>query len=155
MRVAQMAARFFGFYRPYLRHDDAGDDLKTVADSVLHFAKQDVFLPKQLVLFSFQEASAGDVLDAEQDVCARALLVEYLAGVEKHRAMPDIRKVVLDFAALHHTAFGENFAEQGSKLRCVPFTVTKVVKQLALDVARVEGEGTIERAAARNAPTTH
>src|SRR5580704_4229342 len=150
MSIVQMPAGFFRRYRPHLRHDDTGDDLKTIADSVLNFTKQNVLLPKQFVLLAFQEPLAGDVLDTEQNIGARSLLVENLAGIQKHRPAPDVRKVVLDLAILHRATFGKDPSEQRSQPRRIPFAIAQFVEQLALRVPGIDRKGTIKRSARSN-----
>jgi hypothetical protein len=49
MRVMKMQARFLRGDGACLYHQDAGDNLKTIGDTVLHLLEQHVLLPEQLL----------------------------------------------------------------------------------------------------------
>ena len=86
VRIFQMQARVFRLHRARFHQNDAGDDLQAIGDAVLQFLEQNVLLPQQLVFLALQDTPRRDVLHAEQNSRAGAALVEYLPGIQAHRA---------------------------------------------------------------------
>ncbi len=76
-----------------------------------------------------------------------AFLVEHLAGVQAHRAWPDVRKLIFDLIVLHHAVLGYDLFQEQAKLRNVPVTIAQLVKQPAFGIFGSNLECPIERAA--------
>jgi len=69
----QMATGFFRLHCSCLQHDDAGDNLKTVGDTMFQLLQEHLFLTYQIILFVFEDAFVGNVLNAKQDCGVRTL----------------------------------------------------------------------------------
>ena len=52
MGFLQMTPRFLRFHGPQFHHNDAGDNLEAIGDTVLKFFKQYVLLPQEIILFA-------------------------------------------------------------------------------------------------------
>ena len=63
MGVAQMAASLLRLHGPGFEQKNAGDDLKTVGNAVLHLLQQHLLSLKQLVLFALSLAAARRLFD--------------------------------------------------------------------------------------------
>jgi hypothetical protein len=109
-------------------------------------------LLQQFILFALQDALRGDILDAEQDRDVGAALVENLASVQTHGAVPEAGEFVLDLIAFHHALLGDDFFQKHTKLRDVPLAIAQRIKRPALSVVRLDLECGIEGAAGGNHP---
>jgi hypothetical protein len=139
-----MKLRFLGLHHPCLHQKDAGDDLQAVGYAMLQFLEQHILVDQQLVFFTLQDALDGDILDAKQNGGVGTALVEHLAGVQEHGALPDVGKHMLDLVVLHHATLGHDFFQEQAKSGNVPLTVAQGVKRPALGVLGANLERRIE-----------
>jgi hypothetical protein len=65
-------------------------------------------------------------------------LVEYLAGVQEHRAASDVGKVMIDFVVFHFAALGYDFSQEQAKLWNIPCAVAQLEQQPALGFVAVD-----------------
>jgi CRP/FNR family transcriptional regulator, cyclic AMP receptor protein len=73
-------------------------------------------------------------------------LVEYLAGVQEHRAASDVGKVMIDFVVFHFAALGYDVSQEQAKLWNIPCAVAQLGQQPALGFVAVDLEREIEGA---------
>src|SRR5680860_197476 len=150
MRVLEVQPSLLGLHRPGLEQKNAGDDLKTVSDAVLHLLKQNFLLLKQLVLFAISLAAPRHVLYRQQDGGDRTIFVKHPAGIEQHHASANRRKFVLDLIGLYGAPFRNDVFEERPEARNVPLSIAQVEDQLAFRLAWRHREGPVERAARGN-----
>jgi hypothetical protein len=67
MSILQMASSFFRVDRSCFQHDDTGDDLQTVGDTMFQLLQKYLFLTYQIILFVLEDAFVSSVLNANQD----------------------------------------------------------------------------------------
>ena len=65
--ILEMETRLLRLHRPCLEQKNAGDDLKTVGNSVLHLLEQNFLCLKQIVLFTIGLATPSHVLDRQKN----------------------------------------------------------------------------------------
>src|SRR6476646_3715362 len=108
-----MVAGLLRLHGPGLEQKNAGDDLKTVCNAVLHLLEQHLLLLKQLVLFAIGLAAPRHVFDRQQDGGGRTILKKHSAGIEEHHASANGREFVLDLISLDGAALRDNVLEEG------------------------------------------
>ena len=79
--ILEVQARFLRLHSPGLEQKNAGDDLKTVGNAVLHLLKQNFLCLKQLVLFTISLAAQSYVLNGQKNGSGYG----ELEGIERHR----------------------------------------------------------------------
>ena len=84
-------------------------------------------MPYQIILFIFEDAFVGDVLNAKQDCGVCPLLIEDFASIQNHCTSAEAGKIVLDLVVFHHSLLGNDFSKQQTKLRNIPLTVSEVI----------------------------
>ena len=146
MRIAQMRAGLLGLHGPSLKKKNAGDDLQTVGNTVLHLLEQRLLLLQQFGRYPLRSAPLGDVLDRQESELLSISLVEHLACVQQHRASPDHGKVPLDFISLHRGMPGPDIFQKQSKLGDIPLSIAQPVNRPAVNVLTVQLERLIESA---------
>jgi hypothetical protein len=72
--IMQMASRLFWFDWLRLQHNDAGDYLETVGDTMFDFIEKHVLLSQHLFFVALQSALDGKILNAEQNILMRFLI---------------------------------------------------------------------------------
>ena len=100
MRVFQLQPRFLRLDGSRLDQQDTGDDLQAVGDAVLHLLQQHVLFPQQFLDLPLDRAPRSDVLECQQDRTVGPFLVEDLARVQQHDAVPDRWKLAIDLISL-------------------------------------------------------
>src|ERR1700730_8971273 len=122
MRVPQMLPGFLRGHGARLQHQDAGDDLKTVGDTVLQLPQQHVLLPEQLLrppqqffLLAFDGPPLGDLLASKKKGRAGVARVEHRAGVQEHDAAANRGKLMLDLERVHGGALRDDFLQKDAK----------------------------------------
>src|SRR5680860_519703 len=150
MRVLEVQPSLLGLHRPGLEQKNAGDDLKTVSDAVLHLLKQNFLLLKQLVLFAISLTAPRHVLYREKNGRDRTIFVKHPAGIEQHHASANRRKFVLDLIGLYGAPFRNDVFEERPEARYVPLSVTQVEDPPAFRLAWRHCESPVERAARGN-----
>ena len=135
---------------PGLEQKNAGDDLKTVGNAVLHLLQQNFLCLKQIVLFTIGLATPSHVLYRQKNGGGRTILVKHPAGIEQHHAPADRREFVLDLIGLDGAALRNDVFEERPEPGNVPLPVAQVENQLALRLAWRHRESPVERAARGN-----
>ena len=142
--------RLLRLHGPGLEQKNAGDDLKTVGNAVLHLLEQNFLCLKQLVLFTISLATPSHVLYRQKNGGGRTILVKHPAGIEQHHAPADRREFVLDLIGLDGAALRNDVFEERPEPGNVPLPVAQVEDQLAFRLAWRHCESPVERAARGN-----
>jgi hypothetical protein len=141
---------FRGLHRAGLEEQNACYDLQAVRDAVLHFLKQDLFLPQQFGHLTLAGSPLGDIFDRQKNESVFVTLIKHGPRVEQHCAASDSSEVVLDFVSLHDRMLRQDFLKQNSELGNIPLTIAQRIDGTALHILPTELECLIERAADRN-----
>ena len=139
--------RLLRLHGPRLEQKNAGDDLKTVGNAVLHLLQQNFLCLKQIVLFAIGLATPSYVLYRQKNGGGRTILVKHPAGIEQHHAPADRREFVIDLISLDGAALRNDVFEERPEPRNVPLPVAQLEDQLALRLAWRHRESPVERAA--------
>src|ERR1700730_1474437 len=145
MRGLQMLPGFLRGHGARLQHQDAGDDLKAVGDTVLQLPEQHVLLPEQLLrppqqlfLLAFDGPPLGDILESKKKGRARVIRVEHRAGVQEHDAAANPGKLMLDLERVHGGALRDDFLQKDAKSWNMPLAVAERVERPAHNVLAVD-----------------
>src|ERR1700720_2358256 len=140
-----MLAGFLRGHGARLQHQDAGDDLKAVADTVLPLPEQR--LPQQFFLLAFDGPPLGDILESKKKGRARVIRVEHRAGVQEHDAAANPGKLMLDLERVHGGALRDDFLQKLAKSWNVPLTIAERVEWPAQNFLAVDPERQVVGAA--------
>jgi hypothetical protein len=98
VRIVKMLAGLFRGHGARLQHQDAGDDLKAVGDTMLQLPEQHVFLPEQLLrlpqqlfLLAFDGPPLGDILEGKKK--GRVSVGKRRESRDPRQARPELRKI--------------------------------------------------------------
>ncbi len=122
---------------------------RLLATRCCHLLQQHVLFPQQLLHLPLYGAPVGNVLECQQDGGVGALLVENLARVEQHDAMPDRGELALDLISFDRRLIFCDRFQKIAKLRDVPLTAVDLIKQLAANIFAHEPKGLVEGPARR------
>ena len=148
--ILEVETRLLRLHGPSLEQKNAGDDLKTVGNAVLHLLEQNFLWLKQLVLFAISLTAPSHVLNRQKNGGGRTVFVKHSAGIEQHHASADRREFVLDLISLDGAALRNDVFEERAEPRNVPLPVAQVEDQLAFRLAWRHCESPVERAARGN-----
>src|SRR3984893_13130825 len=147
MRVLQMLPGFLRGHGARLQHQDAGDDLKAVGDTVLQLPEQHILMPQQLLrlpqqffLLAFDGPPLGDILESKKKGRAGVVRVEHRAGVQEHDAAANPGKLMLDLERVHGGALRDDFLQKLAKSWNVPLTIAERVEWPAQNFLAVAPE---------------
>ena len=76
MRVLQLQSRLFRLDSARLDEENAGDDLQTIGDTVLHLLQQHVLFSQEFLHLLLNSTPGGDVLERGDGVPAAARALE-------------------------------------------------------------------------------
>src|SRR5450830_1400613 len=147
MRILQLQSRFLRLHRPRLDEKDAGDDLQTVGNTVLHLLQKHVLLLQQLLHLLLNSAPVGNILEGQQRDGMSALLIEHFARIQEHDAAPNARKFTIDFISLDRLMVLGNRFQKGAKLRDIPLTIVNFINQMPANILIGELEGLVKGSA--------
>src|SRR3984893_14772549 len=138
VRVPQMLAGFLRGHGARLQHQDAGNDLKAVADTVLQLPEQHVL--QQFFLLAFDGPPLGDILESKKKGRVGMVRVEHRAGVQEHDAAANPGKLMLDLERVHGGALRDDFLQKDAKSWNLPLAIAERVERPAQDVLTVDLE---------------
>ena len=154
MRVMKVQACFLRGDGARLYHQDAGDNLKTIGDTVLHLQEQHVLLPEQLLrlpqqlfLLAFDGPPLGDILESKKKGRVRVVRVKHAAGVQEHDPAANPGKLMLDFERVYGGALPDDVLQKHAERWNVPLAVAERVERPSQDVLALDAERQVEGAA--------
>ena len=148
--VAEVRPRLLRLHGPGLEQKNAGDDLKTVGNAVLHLLEQNFLCLKQFVLFAISLTTSRHVLYRQKNGRGRTIFVKHSASIDQHHASADRGEFVLDLIGLDRAALRNNVFEDCPEFRDVPLPVAQLEEQPALRLPGGHRESAIKRAARSN-----
>ena len=82
MRIHQLQSGLFRLNGACLDEQNAGNDLQTVGDAMLHLFQQHVLFPQEILHLLLNRTPGGNVLKCQKHCGAGAVLKEDLAGIQ-------------------------------------------------------------------------
>ena len=139
-----MAAGFDGLNPARTLHEYARDDLQTIGDPVLDFAKQSLLFPDEVLLLNGFCPRDGDVIDRHQESDVLAVLVCKPVRIYDELAR---RLIGPDKSALVHLdrrQSGGGGIQEGDDLLDIPLSFPNLTEQPAGNLGGGEVEGRAE-----------
>ena len=131
VRVLKVHASLFGLHGASLEQENAGDNLKTVGNAVLHFLQQNFFL---LSSSSFSRSVPGARVTSSM---ARRRprpnrLRQNLSRIEQHHAPANGWEFMLNFIGLDRPPFRDDVFEDGPEPWNIPLPVAQLDRSSGL-----------------------
>ena len=131
MRIVEVTAQLLRSDGLRFEQQDVGDDLQAVVDAMLRLLQQKLLLPQQVLLLAFNSPALRYVLNDQQQLRARRFRMTNFAGIERHDAMTNVRKLVLDLQGIYRGLAWNHILQEMPKRRDVPLAIAEVKEHTA------------------------
>src|SRR4029079_641518 len=150
MRVLQLPSCLFRLAGACFDQENAGYDLQTIGDTVLHFLEQHVLFPQEFLHLRLNGTPVGNVLKCQKHRSVALVLIEDLARIQEHDAPADGRKRSIDFIPIDRRAGGCDRLPTVATLSDVHMAAVNLIEQTPIDMVAHEPKGLEEGAAGSN-----